>query len=568
MNSCLRCLFGIYFIFLLLCSTVFAEEYYVSESSGSDSYSGTSTEKPWKTLAKVSERTFSPGDAIYLKRGDTWQESLTVSSSGVAGSPITYGTYGSGNNPLIKLSETCVDWTLVTSGSGKVWQGTSPFTKTPWGAVHKGSRVPQYVDWTMDLADIANGYFFKAGKEYNFYFRWDEGNPGAMEVGAIDFGIYLDSKKYIVIDGIDVFGPSSREDLRQIYLTSCDNVIVRNCVLSFHNKGGIMSKNGTSNCTYENIKSHDHMTTALYFWGAGAGNKIINCEAYNSGTVIGDGGDKGLIGVFDTPGVVIDSCYAHDNGNESIDHIDAAISIVQSPGVSVLRCIVKNAGGVGIMFAEESSSGLAAYNIVDGWGVFGKNILKNPYFAGIRLGGGSLTNSQQDCEIYNNLLINGTNISGEWGALGIMYSDHSGLTVKNNIFYNNSGTYEVHARSRTNFADWNFSHNIYYRSGGSAIFWQGDTYSFDRIIGEKSGFYSFDKNQDKNSIAIDPELTADMRNLEENSPCMNSGVWVGVTKDIYGNAVTKEDGVNIGPFNKKMNSLINPPTGINIDVVQ
>ena len=75
-------------------------DYYVA-TSGSDSASGLSG-APWQTIAKVNAATFAPGDNIYFNRGDTWTgDELIPSVSGTAGSPITFGAYGSGALPII-----------------------------------------------------------------------------------------------------------------------------------------------------------------------------------------------------------------------------------------------------------------------------------------------------------------------------------------------------------------------------------------------------------------------------------------------------------------------------------
>src|SRR5438270_12899317 len=67
--------------------------YYVSPN-GSDSNAGTSIDAPWKTVVKVNASSFQPGDQVLFQRGGQWRESLSASSSGVAGSPIVYGAYG------------------------------------------------------------------------------------------------------------------------------------------------------------------------------------------------------------------------------------------------------------------------------------------------------------------------------------------------------------------------------------------------------------------------------------------------------------------------------------------
>jgi len=74
--------------------------YYV-KSGGSDAADGLSDANAWATLAKVAATSFSPGDAINLKRGDTWAEFLAFPSSGSAGLPIVLRSYGAGALPII-----------------------------------------------------------------------------------------------------------------------------------------------------------------------------------------------------------------------------------------------------------------------------------------------------------------------------------------------------------------------------------------------------------------------------------------------------------------------------------
>ena len=90
------------FACLFFAASARATTYFVA-AAGSDSNSGTSTGTPWQTIAKVNGSTFSPGDSILFNRGDVWYgTALTVPSSGSSGSPITFGAYGSGANPILK----------------------------------------------------------------------------------------------------------------------------------------------------------------------------------------------------------------------------------------------------------------------------------------------------------------------------------------------------------------------------------------------------------------------------------------------------------------------------------
>ncbi|MCT2582084.1 discoidin domain-containing protein [Actinophytocola gossypii] len=70
-------------------------DYYVDATHGSDRASGTAPSKAWRSLGKVSETTFRPGDRILLKAGEEWHdEQLWPKGSGKARRPITISAYG------------------------------------------------------------------------------------------------------------------------------------------------------------------------------------------------------------------------------------------------------------------------------------------------------------------------------------------------------------------------------------------------------------------------------------------------------------------------------------------
>ncbi len=103
-----------------------ATSYYVSSSTGGDTNDGLSAATPWATLGvHVNGGAFAPGDVIYLKRGDTWNEQLIPPSSGASGSPIQFDAYGAGAAPVITaaapISFVSASWTYV---SGNTWKAT------------------------------------------------------------------------------------------------------------------------------------------------------------------------------------------------------------------------------------------------------------------------------------------------------------------------------------------------------------------------------------------------------------------------------------------------------------
>lgn len=106
-----------------------AVNYYVSSSGGNDANNGTSAATPWQTFGGVGNHinagTFSAGDVIYLKRGDTWNEQLIPPSSGSPESPIRFDAYGTGPAPVITAAApvpfVSESWSLF---SGNVWRAT------------------------------------------------------------------------------------------------------------------------------------------------------------------------------------------------------------------------------------------------------------------------------------------------------------------------------------------------------------------------------------------------------------------------------------------------------------
>jgi len=107
--------------FVFYNSIASATTYYVS-SGGSDSNNGTSQATAWQTLTKVNSVTFSAGDHILFRRGDTFYGSIKIKQSGTSTSPIVFGDYGSGAKPVISGFTNVSSWTNLGSN---IWESTS-----------------------------------------------------------------------------------------------------------------------------------------------------------------------------------------------------------------------------------------------------------------------------------------------------------------------------------------------------------------------------------------------------------------------------------------------------------
>jgi hypothetical protein len=76
--------------------------YFISPS-GNDSGSGLSTKNAWKTLDKVNQIVFQPGDQILFETGGIWFGQLKLQGSGIEGKPIILRSYGNGKKPVINI---------------------------------------------------------------------------------------------------------------------------------------------------------------------------------------------------------------------------------------------------------------------------------------------------------------------------------------------------------------------------------------------------------------------------------------------------------------------------------
>jgi len=129
-------------LLILLAAPAWAATYYV-KNGGSDAATGLSDALAWETIAKVNGSSFSPGDSILFKKDSTWREQLTVPSSGTNGSPIMFGAYGTGADPIILGSinkDAAEDWTEDEVPGG--YSTVETFTETGSAADFRyGSNV-------------------------------------------------------------------------------------------------------------------------------------------------------------------------------------------------------------------------------------------------------------------------------------------------------------------------------------------------------------------------------------------------------------------------------------------
>lgn len=83
-----------FIIILFLGTSSFATDYYVNAKTGNDSNDGQSPNNAWKSLFKVSQKNFKPGDKILLATGQEFKGSIKWNFiKGTKSKPITITSY-------------------------------------------------------------------------------------------------------------------------------------------------------------------------------------------------------------------------------------------------------------------------------------------------------------------------------------------------------------------------------------------------------------------------------------------------------------------------------------------
>jgi len=100
-------------------NTIQATDYFLS-NAGNDSHKGTSETEAWASIDKLNSMIISlrPGDRVLFERGGRFEGTVKIENIlGNEANPITFGAYGTGENPIIDGTREVAGWTR----KGNVW---------------------------------------------------------------------------------------------------------------------------------------------------------------------------------------------------------------------------------------------------------------------------------------------------------------------------------------------------------------------------------------------------------------------------------------------------------------
>lgn len=307
-----------------------AMTYYV-DCGGSDSNLGTSTSAPWQTLAKVNNSSFSPGDSVLFKAGCTWREQLTVSSSGSAGKPVTFGAYGTGPAPIISGADLLSSWT----SDGGLY--CSPAATQPNQVFLDGQRLTA----VSSESSLVTGTWW-----------WDSsnsricalGNPSGhtVEASQRNNAIYNFLKSHITISGLET--DRTNQDGIYEFGSGITDLLITGVTSQFNYRHGVRLEQATSS------------------------NVTQSTVAYN--------GASGVSSV-NTIGLMIDHSTAHHNAQLDVDCCAAGFKFDADNYNDSRNAIVQysqsyangsgahlGSSGQGIWFDTTGDGFVAQYNLI------------------------------------------------------------------------------------------------------------------------------------------------------------------------------------------------------------
>ncbi len=538
--------------------------FYINASSGDDTNSGTSDCEPWQTLAKASNSNFSPGDTIYLKRGETWFEQLSLSNSNVS-----VDAYGNGSLPTIDGSVIAENWS--NEGNGIYSSHLAHDSTEGLGNISEDGVMMAFVAWAGDaaatLGSIADGSFsFDFFAQIIYIKSGVDPSTKVYRASKKFFGILAAERNHISIRNIRI----TRFSLHGIEFKNCRGCAVNNSevdngggtvitILGPENTNYLYAGNGIEfgqsstatsidtvtvsdifdSCispqTYDNQQTaadqtYTNMTLARCgFAGVeisvlsndgSTGSAISNISIINSNiTEMGKGWSGRRYGTEGGHGIRIQADAGAGSITNSLvsqtsisDVAGDGIRIVGDTGITTIsqsRIKTSAGNGISVVSTVNSSSKLQ----------LNTSLIYNN-------GGHGLSYNCPDClglNVYHNTFVDNTNIN-----LAIFGQSNEAL-IKNNLFF--SGAAMTHLYVSQTLAGGDVDHNCY--NDSSNLFGYNDTaYSTVTAFNSATGFEANGLGNGTVGLA-DP--TNEDFTLSSNSSCKSLGIsGLGINNDYAG----------------------------------
>lgn len=473
--------------FVVLSPSLWATVFYVSVADGDDAHCtgsaptsyqpGRNRSCPWKTIAKVNRTSFSAGDFILFKRGETWRESIIFPSAGKPGDVITIGTYGTaGAQPVISGADLLAGWSVYsreskhTAGQStykgtskvqpkRVWHGSTELT---YAAGAKANLKVNQFDWASGILYINIG---------------GDPNQETIEATARAYPLYVRTS-YLVVDGLH-FTKALEMNIISAHRDN-DHVTIQNCTVDYAGMSGIFLYGDTA---------------AIGHW------TFLHNTVTHNGTSSGQ--DHGVY--------VSSSSNNLFEGNVFDENIGYGIQLQDKANNNVVRYNYFHANRFGGLAIWDNGKGFPGGNVI-----FGN--VSNADAVGAMIGGSEANAT--------NAIVNNTFFGYTSAGLSVHDNAHFGI-FKNNILWSPASGAAALDDDRGS-AGMISDYNLIGPATDHFIRWGGRNYSTLAAYRSGTGY-------DAHSISADPRFkntdTADFTLLSD-SPAIGSGTNLGAPYDV------------------------------------
>ncbi len=485
--------------------------YYIDSQSGNDQNPGTTQERAWKSLDKVNQHTFGPGDKILFKAGSRYTGQLAPKGSGKEGQPIIMDVYGKGDRPRIDgegilttlLLYNVEYWEvngleITNTGKTRIPRNGVRASLENFGTAHHVQLKNLYVH------DVNGTNVKKDGGGYGI--AW---NNGGDRVKSRFDGLLIENCHLVRTDRNGICGGGYGD--RRNWYPSLNVVIRGNRIEDFGGDGIVPS--GTDGCLIErNVLKNGRQRakdSACGIWPFSCDNTIIQFNEVSGMKLNGGVDGQGYDSDYNCRNTIFQYNYSHDNEGGFFMACDWAPK--GDPSI---------VGNIGV---------IVRYNISQNDGVPGGKTEGNPIM---------FVGPVRDVQIYNNVIyvtkrMNNRLMVNTWVTeLG----PPENISYYNNIFY---------AEPETALG-WVIggSRNVVFENN---VFFGNKLQPPPGVKGITVDPMLFNPGNGKDGIA-----SLEGYKLKEGSPCIGAGRIIpnNGSRDFWGNKVPGDKNPSIGAFEK------------------
>jgi len=515
-------------LFLFIGISLYATDtnYYVDNTGTGDTLA---------TIAEVNGLTLAADDSVFFKKGCVWREQLTVPNSGTAGHFIVFTSYGTGLKPQILGSTQAITWTVE---SGNVWKSATSITTNPhtygniWfeeidGSVNTGA-------WKSSVVNCVAEYdwYWESNVLYVYAATDPDSRYASVEAGQRFNSIFLNSKEYIEINGIDIYYNTVAGIQGEYPVIGLTGLMIKNCDIGYlsYEDGlgyGVEALYNTSVFEYDTIHDCGRRGLSLY-----------NYSNAGSGVNISD--------------ITVQYCVFYQGYH--VTGIDCAAGSTVGDDGNIYNVTIRN----NLFYEDENrvTSGtlfIGLYGLPAGGGLTDTVYIYDNIF---KYTDGCSINPYRDVNnlhIYNNTFygFTKTNIGAEQTFIKFDNVFPGNKTyIKNNIFYNDAVyannpdaysifTYETLGGTYSDKDDVDADYNLYYNTDADTkivLNWYDphNWYTMAQWEAMKTAI-GWEANSPTPADPLFTSAPTDLT-LSVGSPAIGAGIGVGLNTDYAGNA--------------------------------